>query len=372
MKNYKIFIWIFVLPFVINGQTKINGNHSTQNLTCSTCHSCDIPTKENPCIKVCPRESMIRIDQPATDAPKIFVIDKIRETDIYAAVKFSHLTHAEMSGLAGGCRTCHHYNPPGNVIGCSDCHESSRKRTDISKPDLKGAYHQQCMNCHRAWSGSTNCTVCHELKGKEKSQTAVVSNNGKRIHPEIKTPDKISFATKTKQGKLVTFYHNEHINLFNLECSDCHSNESCIKCHAADKTTSAKKISEKVKHKKCSSCHNTAANCSSCHSNSEAGGFNHKSVTGFDLSKFHSKLDCTRCHTNGSGFKGLNNECKSCHGTWTLENFKHKSTGLALDETHSELECENCHKESSYSKPVCEDCHDDKSYPNNLPGKRVK
>lgn len=367
----KILYW-FLIPLSIFGQTKIDKNHSSQNIKCSTCHSCEIPTKENPCIKPCPRESMIRIDQKAEDAPRILTIDRIKETDIYAPVKFSHLAHAEMSDLAGGCRTCHHYNPPGNVIGCSECHATQRQRTDINKPDLKGAYHQQCMNCHRAWSGNTDCISCHEIKGKEKVIASVTSDGKKRIHPEIKTPDKIKFDTNIKHGKQVTFYHAEHNELFGLECSDCHSNESCVKCHAVEKVKSPKKLSSKEKHKKCSSCHNTESNCSSCHSNFEKGGFNHAVVTGFDLTKYHGKLNCSRCHTTKSQFKGLKNECKNCHGEWTWENFNHKITGLVLDDTHGEFECENCHKEATYTKPECSDCHEDKSYPKDLPGKKVK
>lgn len=372
MMKSKFLFWILILPLSIYGQTKISKSHSTQNLTCSTCHTCEIPTKENPCIKACPRESMIRIDQNAEDAPKILTINKIKETDIYAPVKFTHLAHAEMSDMTGGCRTCHHYNPPGNVIGCNDCHETSRKRIDISKPDLKGAYHQQCMNCHRAWSGNTDCISCHALNGKEKVEPVSTTDAKKRIHPVIQTPITIKFNTATKQGKLVTFYHNEHINLFGLECENCHSDESCVKCHALEKVKSPKKLTAKEKHKKCASCHNTDNNCSSCHSNSEKSGFNHASVTGFDISKYHGKLNCIRCHTVKSDFKGLQSECRNCHGEWSWDNFNHKITGLVLDELHKEFECESCHKEPTYSKPDCEDCHDDKSYPKDLPGTKVK
>jgi len=68
----------------------------------------------------------------------------------------------------------------------------------------------------------------------------------------------------------------------------------------------------------------------------------------------------------------LNNQCESCHGIWTQQNFKHKLTGVILDENHSSLECTDCHQEKNYSKPVCKNCHDDKSYPQVIPGKLVK
>lgn len=368
-----LLLFTLTFSFALNAQSKLSSLHSNQNLTCSTCHSCEIPTKENPCIKPCPRESMVRIDQKAEEGPRIIVIDKLRDTDIYAPVKFTHLAHAEMSDMTGGCKTCHHYNPPGNVIGCSDCHETSRKRTDISKPDLKGAYHQQCMTCHRSWSGKTDCIECHDLKDKSKS-TPVTAQEGKakRIHPEIKAPDKIRFDTKTDKGKFVTFYHKDHTDLFGIDCADCHSNESCSKCHSQIKKPVNVKRTFAEQHKKCSSCHETKTNCTTCHSNSEVSGFNHKVSAGFDLSKFHSKLSCVRCHTTPSKFTGLNKECVTCHGSWSSENFDHKVTGLVLDETHSEVDCESCHKEKTYSEPSCGDCHEDLSYPKDKPGKLVK
>ncbi|MEG8947746.1 cytochrome c3 family protein [Rosettibacter firmus] len=375
MKN-KILFFFLAISFLINAQTKISKSHSSQVLNCSTCHSCEIPTKENPCLKACPRESMVRIDQKPEEGPKVLIINKIKETDIYKPVKFSHLAHAEMAEISGGCRTCHHYNPPGNVIGCSECHETQRKREDVSKPDLKGAYHRQCMNCHRAWSGSLDCLFCHQSNEKKEISTASDSKKlaAKRIHPEIKTPAKIVYTTSSTSGKIVTFYHSDHVDLFKYECGDCHKNDNCVKCHNKNKTVSTVKKSLKEIHKKCSNCHNTDAkySCTSCHSEKEKMPFNHFKRTGFDISKYHSKLACNRCHTTKNKFTGLKSDCSSCHGQWSNENFKHNITGLILDETHRELECSNCHKESTYSKPDCSDCHDDKFYPKDKPGKLTK
>lgn len=376
-----IIILLLAVSFTLNAQIKVSKNHASQNLTCATCHDCQIPTKENPCLKACPREAMIRIDQKPEDGPRVIKIDKIKETDIYEPVTFSHLAHAEMAEMSGGCRTCHHYNPPGNVIGCSDCHETKRKRDDVSKPDLKGAFHRQCMDCHREWSGKTECVSCHQIKGKGTQAVKTKDGGAKRIHPEIKAPDKLTYKTNTPKGKLVTFNHGEHVNVFGFECADCHTNDGCIKCHSTKKPDTTKKLPVKELHKKCSSCHDTNSNsgCTSCHSNTEKSGFNHKAVTGFDNSKFHSALSCDRCHTSiktekgkHKNFGGLKGECVNCHGKWTWDNFNHKVTGLVLDETHGELECENCHKEPTYSKQSCEDCHDDKSYPKDKPGKLIK
>ena len=370
----KLLLILFV-PFLLNGQAKIGKNHSLQNLNCKTCHSCDIPTKENPCLISCPRGNMVRIDQKPEEGPRILTINKIRETDLYEHSIFSHLAHAEMAEMSGGCQMCHHYNPPGNVVPCSDCHEATRQRTDLSKPDLKGAYHQQCMNCHRAWSGKTECASCHLPKGQKSPSTVKAKDATKsRIHPEIVTPQIITYNTVTPKGKLVTFYHNDHTSLFGFECADCHKNEGCVKCHSVVKTEPAKKKPLIELHKKCSNCHNTESNnqCNKCHSDSERGRFNHKISTGFDLSKFHSKLTCIRCHTTKTKFTGLKNECSSCHGSWSSDNFDHKITGLILDELHGGFECSDCHKEPTFSKPDCSDCHDDLSYPKDKPGKLVR
>ncbi|MEW6702442.1 MAG: cytochrome c3 family protein [Bacteroidota bacterium] len=370
----KFFISVLFCALIVNAQ---NQKHETRSdgLTCKSCHSIDIPTKENPALKPCPREKMISIDQLPEEGPVVLTIDKFREqTDIYAPVVFSHLLHAEMSGMSGGCRMCHHYNPPGQVIGCSDCHELARKRIDVSKPDLKGAYHRQCLDCHRSWSSSVDCLQCHQQNGiTQKNEAQKFSDAGttKRIHPKIITPTTLKFDTPKASGKIVTFYHSEHTNLFGLECQSCHSNESCGRCHAKNKTAQLKTKTAEEKHAVCSNCHNTKLNCSSCHSNYVKEGFNHKERTGFDSAKFHSKLSCIRCHVEKKKFSGLNRECINCHGKWTQENFKHKITGVVLDETHAALECRDCHQEKNFENPVCKDCHEDKSFPKNVPGKIV-
>jgi len=371
----KFLIAFIFCAFVLSAQNKKAVHPNLSGITCKTCHSCDVPTKENPCVIPCPREKMVSMDQSPEEGPGVLVIDKFKkQSDLYAPVIFSHRLHAEMSGMAGGCKMCHHYNPPGQVIGCTDCHELIRKRSDVSKPDLKGAYHRQCIECHRSWSGKVECESCHALnKDKAKTQAQKPEEKiVKRVHPKIITPSTIKFETPKATGKLVTFYHSQHTELFGLECQSCHSNESCGKCHTKIKTGELKEKSAEQKHELCSNCHDTKSNCSKCHSNTVKEGFNHKEATGFDNSKFHSTLTCNRCHVEKGKFTGLSNECINCHGKWTQENFQHKITGVVLDETHSALECSDCHQEKNFSNPTCTNCHDDKSFPKNVPGKLLK
>lgn len=369
----KLFILILLLPLLLFGQNKLSAQHQNQQLKCSTCHSCDIPTKEKPCLIPCPRDKMVTIEQTSEEAPTVLTINRLKsQTDIYSPVRFTHRLHAEMADMGGGCRMCHHYNPPGKVVGCADCHESNRKRNDVSKPDLKGAYHQLCMNCHRQWSGKVECESCHTLNSSVKKVDSKQVDAAKKVHVKINPPEKVKFETPKAIGKLVTFLHSEHIKTFSIDCEKCHSDESCNKCHAKSKPISTVNKSTAEKHQLCSTCHDVKSNCSNCHTNSIQNTFNHKSRTGFDISKNHNSLSCQRCHVQKGKFTGLNSDCSSCHGIWTKENFKHSVTGLQLDETHMEFECSDCHQEKNFQNPSCKNCHDDKSFPDEKPGKLVK
>ena len=122
-------------------------NHSLQNVTCKTCHTCDVPTKQNPCLVACPRNEMITVNQTAEQGPDVIKIDNLANK--YQPVTFSHKIHAQMSEMSGGCANCHHYNTSGPILACSDCHSAERKREDISKPDLQAAFHRLCIDCHQ-------------------------------------------------------------------------------------------------------------------------------------------------------------------------------------------------------------------------------
>jgi hypothetical protein len=103
-----------------------------------------------------------------TDIPETITLDSIAQ--VYGPVKFSHSQHAD---IAGDCVTCHHHSPKGSTPACGECHASivvyhydaAKKGPDIG---LKGAYHGQCMGCHKKMgSGPMGCTDCHAKKGKK-------------------------------------------------------------------------------------------------------------------------------------------------------------------------------------------------------------
>lgn len=374
MKKLAILI-LMIIAVQVNGQTK--KPHSQMQVDCSTCHSCENPTKLDPCLNACPRLEMVTVHQSAAKAPDVIKLNKFKNTsfeDNYKPVQFSHLLHAEMADMAGGCESCHHYNPPGDIMACSDCHEAERKREDVSKPDLKGAFHQQCMSCHREWNSNTQCSDCHLLnseiaEGKVPGKT--VKKGG--VHPPVTTPVKVVYETGSDEGDLVTFFHSEHTGLFGLECTSCHTNQGCVTCHNTREGIEVSMFGDDDAHSKCRDCHDTEDNCESCHSDETREPFNHAVRTGFNLTKYHSNAACIQCHKAEGKFTGLTGNCFNCHGDWEDGDFEHSVTGLELDDIHIDNACEDCHTTGDLrDKPTCDNCHDEISYPDDLPGERVK
>jgi len=355
--------------------------HSTQKLNCKTCHNCEYPTKDEPCLIYCPREGIISVHHTPDECPEIIVFDEMSRR--FGAVVFSHKLHAQMAEMSDGCQGCHHYNTTGPVLACKKCHEQGRRRENIRRVDLKGAYHRQCMSCHRQWSHTTDCYSCHLPKNGTQSKTISkkVSEIKGKEHPKAKLPDKIIFETSYKKGKLVTFFHEDHIKLFNSPCVTCHRHENCIKCHDwNNKLTHSlleKHKTQKVHlsfddhHRPCLACHKQN-NCEMCHSEKELLPWSHDKSTSFALKHYHDKLPCESCHTRKNQFDKISIECRDCHKDWKKGNFNHKVTGLILDDNHKELDCEDCHDAKKFTtKPTCSNCHDDKFFPKYLPGKII-
>ena len=188
MKTLLSSLLVIIIIVSVNGQ---NNHSSVKGLTCKTCHTCDVPTKQNPCLVPCPRDKMITVNQSAEVAPAVITISTLE--DKYFPTVFSHKLHAQMSQMSGGCEGCHHYNTIGPILKCESCHDKNRKREDISKPDLKAAFHRQCMECHKEWSHSTDCNSCHALKSdfagaKGKNPPLILSSAN---HPEVPEPTKL-------------------------------------------------------------------------------------------------------------------------------------------------------------------------------------
>lgn len=65
------------------------------------------------------------------------------------------------------CAACHHYSPlSATPPKCSSCHSAAIDPKHPERPQLKAAYHLQCMGCHSAMKvgrpRNTDCTTCHK------------------------------------------------------------------------------------------------------------------------------------------------------------------------------------------------------------------
>jgi hypothetical protein len=88
--------------------------------------------------------------------------------NIYQPVVFSHNMHAE---IAEDCAACHHNSPAGQTPSCGDCHGEPFNPENLNMPGLKGAYHLQCMDCHKEIGGPVGCTQCHAKKVTEAAKS---------------------------------------------------------------------------------------------------------------------------------------------------------------------------------------------------------
>ncbi len=340
-----------------------------QTLNCKSCHAAEYPTINDPGLLDCPRTDMISVYHSPEEGPETVIIDGM--TDYYYGVVFSHRDHAKMSEMSDGCTGCHHYNTTGPVLSCRKCHDNERSRDEISLPDLKAAYHRQCMTCHKQWSNENGCNnQCHTRRTTEKVQ--MPDDLKGRSIPKLSMPVKLVWQTKSRINKTVTFFHQEHIQLFKINCKSCHSQESCIKCHSSKNDNNFDKLIKNEKtieehHKPCINCH-YGDQCLKCHQEKEMLSFDHARSSGWSLNPYHGKLECTQCHGSNMPYKKLSNKCASCHKNFTSA-FDHKLIGFVFSESHRELECNNCHLKDDFSKtPACTECHDDKSYPKDKPG----
>ena len=118
------------------------------DLDCAICHTCNAPTENTPCVPVCPnKHKHIVSEHLLSEAPDTIVLDYIVKQ--FQAVQFDHKAHASMSRMGSSCETCHHYSPKDRIPPCRECHGSEDNPINIKEPSLKGAYHRQCMGCHR-------------------------------------------------------------------------------------------------------------------------------------------------------------------------------------------------------------------------------
>lgn len=126
------------------------------------------------------------ISAQAATPPARVTIDQL--SNYFVPVDFDHVGHVDM---IGGCSECHHHTTgavpkneecqrchsggkPVAAIACRDCHAADpfsaayvreqgadRFRYHLDQPGLKGAYHLNCVGCHRNAGGPVDCVDCH-------------------------------------------------------------------------------------------------------------------------------------------------------------------------------------------------------------------
>lgn len=368
--------------------------HANAAVGCQSCHACPEPTPENPCLLPCQRDRDTQFRKAIEEkgVPQGVIIldmlsdekDLANQKDHYGPVPFDHGGHARWAEISGGCTVCHHYTPEGaQHPKCSSCHEIEYKHEDLAKPGLKGAFHRQCMNCHREWSHETSCDVCHLPRfgpdGKTPNGAQVTPDDilG-RMHPPIPAPKIETYQTAYPEGgsTVVHFDHERHAETYHLACAECHKGDSCARCHEYGKQHTQHVRTLDEHHQPCGACHVIEDRCSHCHTAPDAPApppFDHAS-TGWPLATYHARLSCRDCHKQ-SPFQALDRNCASCHGSWDPDEFNHAATGQALDDTHREIGCGECHEGEDFTKPpTCTACHDaDEGFvvPNKRPGPKA-
>ena len=121
---------------------------------CTECHT----KKASTVSIVAPGERQVQ--QTPGHAPETMTLSGLEKR--YEPVAFSHSLHADMGG---GCGDCHHHSPAGQTLACGRCHGEPFNPQNLSLPGLKGAYHLQCLGCHREMdAGPVGCTECHARK----------------------------------------------------------------------------------------------------------------------------------------------------------------------------------------------------------------
>ena len=119
----------------------------------------------------------------AEAAPEDITIDAVKaEVDLYEPVDFYHFSHVyrftdivNEGSLAKTfhtdplivCASCHHYSTVATkkaVAPCGTCHINVQEPR-AQMPTLYGAYHQQCLGCHKKMNAEPmTCDGCHPKK----------------------------------------------------------------------------------------------------------------------------------------------------------------------------------------------------------------
>ncbi len=334
----------------------------------------------------CERSAARVLFDPSTHAgPDVILLDMLKgqnpQEDWYGPVPFNHAAH---TGMAGSCTVCHHYTPEGQAHPeCRSCHEQQLEREDVRKPSLKGAYHRQCMGCHREWAHEDSCHTCHLPKGDTSDRLSATSPPVYMAekHPVVESPEIEVYQTELEPGlkSRVVFHHKDHVQKYGNTCVDCHQRDNCTRCHEdiprsvaatapflaatapgprseeplarslpaseaegayasqrRDDHSARRAHTPEQRHRACAACHlvESKSACGQCHQQEgqpKPEPFDH-AWTGWPLMPYHQGLRCRECHQRVP-FSTLDASCGSCHAVPLL----------AADSPDRHVNCIGCH-----------------------------
>jgi hypothetical protein len=145
---------------------------------CATCHSGSLESLDNS-TKIGSPEKLfpddLKQDMEITILENEYQLSKLphdkivkKLTHISNSSRLARYFHTDETTICAGC---HHISPleaKTSLPLCSTCH-TLRKEPQKSTPTLLGAYHQQCLGCHKQMGGTEekmprDCAGCHEEK----------------------------------------------------------------------------------------------------------------------------------------------------------------------------------------------------------------
>ncbi|UCG60898.1 MAG: cytochrome c3 family protein [Candidatus Zixiibacteriota bacterium] len=289
---------LFVATGVVTANHRKFQETATAEADCKQCHTCEKPTIRDVCLKPCYRHS--DRSQSSThglsEAPDSILLDELAAEHL--PILFDHKPHARMAGMGDDCSTCHHYSPEGEIPPCRSCHPKDASSVNFTQPDLRTAYHRQCLVCHSQWAHEALCDVCHSGTPEGDSKERFV--RGGPVLPTVNVPVSKTYTTSYQPAPVVTFQHVEHIELFEFDCVQCHQHENCRYCHDQVNREGLGKPMNQI-HSICSGCHEIgedlagASNCGECHDRQERAPMFH-SIVGFRLPQYLQHVGCDGCH----------------------------------------------------------------------------
>ncbi len=321
-----------------------------------------------PCYCPCAKERDVRRDSraagdaPDAGTPEVNLPDECRLYHLaeqYSPVVFSHTNHVE---YADNCATCHHHSSRVEVAPpCRECHGVTSG--DLRLPGLKGAYHRQCMNCHREMgSGPLDCVGCHALAdGAVKDATAMALES---------VGDNVLLGHLAQEFGGVNFKHRLHVDVTD-SCSECHHQEkgydktpACRECH------NTRDDLKHAYHEQCLACHQTTsakkqslmedltAQLSAARNAGKTDEIETltKRIEG-ERERGSSPLGCKDCHLPKKAPASVDlGQVEQLFGTVKFNHTTHAETTTFC------TDCHHTNKDHGLLEP-CRACHPDKDHP---------